>query len=153
MPKADQVNSTDASESAPVQHHDDFLEENYRQQQCMAWHVHRAQQRLHWAQRDLNDFQGNDEGELDLSSLEHMKEIEEGLRDWEPKTPGGAVQLLEIAIEIYTHAQNEPDESFGRGPVFEYLRNLRRSIARFSEIEPSLGHTPDNPPAEIGRAA
>jgi hypothetical protein len=133
MPKADQVNSTATNESAPVpNNHDAFLEENYRLRQCAAWHVHRAQQRLHWAQRDLDELQGNDTGDLDVSSLEHMKDIEENLRDWEPKTPGGADQLLEIAIEIYSHAQKEPDEHFGQGPVLEYLRNLSRSIPRFS---------------------
>jgi hypothetical protein len=42
------------------------------------------------------------------------------------------VLLLEIAIAIYVHAQDEPDEHFGQGPVLEYLRNLRRSIPRFS---------------------
>jgi hypothetical protein len=134
MAKADQVNSTDINESAPVpNNHNDFLLENYRLQKCRAWHVHRAQQRLHWAQRDLDELQGNDMGELDLSSLELMKDIEDDLRGWEPKTLGGADQLLEIAIEIYSHAQKEPDEHFGQGPLLEYLMNLRRSIARFGD--------------------
>ena len=131
MPKADQVNSTDIDEFAPVPNYNDFLEENYRLQQCTAWHVHRAQQRLRWAQHNLDELQGNDTGDIDLSSLGLMKEIEENIRGWVPKTPDGAVQLLEIAIEIYSHAQNEPDEHFGRGPVLEYLRDIRRSILRF----------------------
>jgi hypothetical protein len=133
MPKADQVNSTDINESARVpNNHGDFSLENCRLRQCRAWHVHRAQQRLHWAQSDLDESQGNDTGDLDLSSLGLMKDIEEDLRGWEPKTPGGADQLLEIAIEIYSHAQKEPDEHFGQGPLLEYLMNLRRSIPRFS---------------------
>jgi|EndMetStandDraft_4_1072995.scaffolds.fasta_scaffold1104884_1 hypothetical protein len=96
MPKAEQVNSTETTESAPVPNNrDDFLMENYLLQKCAAWHVHRAQQRLHWAQRDLDELQGNDTGDLDLNSLELMKEIEEDLRSWEPKTPGGAISSWE----------------------------------------------------------
>jgi len=133
MPKAEQVNSTETTESAPVPNNrDDFLMENYLLQKCAAWHVDRAQPRLHWAQRDLDELQGNDTGDLDLNSLELMKEIEEDLRSWEPKTPGGADQLLGIVIEIFSHAQKEPGEHFGQGPVLDYLRNLRRSIPRFS---------------------
>jgi hypothetical protein len=98
------------------------------------WHVHRAQQRLHWAERDLNLACGNDIGDLDLSSLECMKKIEGRLRDWEPKTPYGAARLLEIALEIQTYAATiEPDDYFGQGPVLEYLRNIRRSLERFPD--------------------
>jgi hypothetical protein len=127
MAKAEQTNSTPHATERSV-------EEAYGLKRCAAWHVHRAQQRLHWASRDLDDLQGNDPGALDVSSLESMKEIEGMLRDWEPETPYGAARLLEIALEIQTYAATiDPGDHFGQGPALDYLRNLRRSIDRFPD--------------------
>ena len=121
MAKAEQTNSTPHAFERRV--------EAYLLELCAAWHLRRAEQKLHWASRDLNELQGNNPADLDTSSLEAMKEIEGRLRDWVPKTPHGAARLLEIALEIQTHAVTiDPDDHFGQGPVLDYLANLRRSL-------------------------
>lgn len=97
---------------------------------CAEWHVARAEQQLHWAQGDLEsgwDTHPN----LDLSALERMKDLEEMLIDWVPRTTIGVRKLVEICLAIQAHAAIEsPDDHFGRGPVIDYLKNIRKALMR-----------------------
>jgi len=106
---------------------------------CAEWHVVRAQQRVNWAHGDLQSAwdHGSGYGELDLGPLERMKDIEEMLKDWEPRTMAGVRRLVEICLAIQVHAAVEgPEENFGSGPVIEYLKNIREAL---------IGAHPDRP--------
>jgi hypothetical protein len=100
---------------------------------CAEWHVVRAQQRATWAQRDLESawglYNGSNGIELDLGPLDRMKEIEECLKDFAPRTMMGARGLIEICLTIQNHAAVEsPENNFGCGPVVDYLKNIRDSL-------------------------
>jgi hypothetical protein len=96
---------------------------------CAEWHVARAQQRLHWAQGDLESA-WDSHPSLDLSALQRMKNIEIALKDWKPCSMIGVKQLVEICLTIQVYAEVEsPEDNFGQGPVIDYLKNIRDALA------------------------
>ena len=95
---------------------------------CAEWHVVRAQQRVNWAQGDLESC-WHETPHLDLRPLERMKNIEGMLEDWQPRTMNGIRRLVEICLAIQVHAAVEgPEKNFGCGPVIEYLKNIRAAF-------------------------
>ena len=88
----------------------------------------RAQQQLHWAQGDLESA-WDSHPNLDLSALERMKEIEDALKDWKPRSMIGVKKLVEICLAIQAYAEVEsPEDNFGQGPVIDYLKNIREAL-------------------------
>src|SRR5271166_4016618 len=74
--------------------------EAYYLRKCAQWHVYRARQQLHWASLNLAEETGEAKDELDTTALCNMKQIEDDLQQWVPRTTLGAERLLEIVIAI-----------------------------------------------------
>jgi hypothetical protein len=98
---------------------------------CTDWRVYRAQQKINWARHELEHMWGtlpDVKLDLDTKPLQKMKDLEEFLGEFKPKTVLAARELLRVTIEIMAHKSIEPDSHMADGPVLDIVRNVTEAL-------------------------
>ena len=109
-----------------------FGNDEFLLRMCAEWRACRAQQQKNWAENQAADLYGTlpsrNLPELDMSPLQHMREIENVFADWEPRTMLLARELLRVCITILAHHHEDPESVLAAGPALEIIRNVVGSL-------------------------
>lgn len=94
------------------------------------WQLARAQARLAFAEHDLKTLFYTRKAEIETpaQAVDRMREAQEALALFEPKTTLGARVMLEAAVDMMSTAQADPESCFAEGPALAITISVARSM-------------------------